>query len=111
MLLRSPWLKTSGACANRIRTARNPHTGLNSHDPIRNTSTNDKAGDYRGLATGWSEPGLIVAHLCVSDAIIEASARSLDRGGVVVYGTILGSPDRATRNEDLTALLRWALTR
>jgi D-alanyl-D-alanine carboxypeptidase (penicillin-binding protein 5/6) len=36
---------------------------------------------------------------------------SLDRGGVVVYGTILGSPDRATRNDDLTALLRWALTR
>ena len=36
---------------------------------------------------------------------------SLDRGGVVVYGTILGSPDRATRNADLTALLRWALSR
>src|SRR5437867_1416835 len=36
---------------------------------------------------------------------------SLDRRGVVVYGTILGSPDRATRNADLTALLRWALTR
>jgi serine-type D-Ala-D-Ala carboxypeptidase (penicillin-binding protein 5/6) len=36
---------------------------------------------------------------------------ALDRGGVVVYGTILGSPDRATRNTDLTALLRWALSR
>jgi D-alanyl-D-alanine carboxypeptidase (penicillin-binding protein 5/6) len=36
---------------------------------------------------------------------------SLDRRGVVVYGTILGSPDRATRNADLTALLRWALSR
>jgi serine-type D-Ala-D-Ala carboxypeptidase (penicillin-binding protein 5/6) len=36
---------------------------------------------------------------------------ALDRGGVVVYGTILGEPDRATRNDDLTALLRWALTR
>jgi serine-type D-Ala-D-Ala carboxypeptidase (penicillin-binding protein 5/6) len=36
---------------------------------------------------------------------------SLDRGGVVVYGTILGSPDRAIRNADLTALLRWALSR
>jgi SAM-dependent methyltransferase len=45
----------------------------------------DKAGDYRGLATGWTEPGLIVAHLCVSDAIIEASARSLDRGGVLAF--------------------------
>ena len=36
---------------------------------------------------------------------------SVDRGGAVVYGTILGSPDRATRNADLTALLRWALSR
>ena len=36
---------------------------------------------------------------------------SLDRRGVVVYGTILGSPDRATRNADLTALLQWALSR
>lgn len=36
---------------------------------------------------------------------------SLDSRGVVVYGTILGSPDRATRNTDLTALLRWALSR
>ena len=36
---------------------------------------------------------------------------SLDRQGVIVYGTILGSPDRVTRNADLTALLRWALSR
>ena len=36
---------------------------------------------------------------------------SLDRGGAVIYATILGSPDRATRNADLAALLRWALTR
>ena len=36
---------------------------------------------------------------------------SVDRGGAVVYGTILGSPDRATRNADLSALLRWGLSR
>jgi serine-type D-Ala-D-Ala carboxypeptidase (penicillin-binding protein 5/6) len=36
---------------------------------------------------------------------------ALSRGGVTVYGTILGAPDRATRNRDLAALLRWALTR
>src|SRR5438874_631898 len=36
---------------------------------------------------------------------------SLDRRGVFVYGTILGSPDRTTRNADLSALLRWALSR
>jgi len=36
---------------------------------------------------------------------------SLDRRGVFVYGTILGSLDRTTRNADLSALLRWALSR
>jgi serine-type D-Ala-D-Ala carboxypeptidase (penicillin-binding protein 5/6) len=36
---------------------------------------------------------------------------SVDRGGAVVYATILGSPDRATRNTDLAALLRWGLSR
>ena len=36
---------------------------------------------------------------------------SVDRRGVVVYGTVLGSPDRATRNADLAALLRWGLAR
>jgi serine-type D-Ala-D-Ala carboxypeptidase (penicillin-binding protein 5/6) len=36
---------------------------------------------------------------------------SVKRGGVVVYGTILGSPDRATRNDDLAGLLRWGLAR
>jgi D-alanyl-D-alanine carboxypeptidase len=36
---------------------------------------------------------------------------ALSRGGVTVYGTILGAPDRTTRNRDLAALLRWALTR
>ena len=36
---------------------------------------------------------------------------SVDRRGAVVYATILGSPDRSTRNTDLTALLRWGLSR
>jgi D-alanyl-D-alanine carboxypeptidase (penicillin-binding protein 5/6) len=36
---------------------------------------------------------------------------ALRRPGVTIYGTILGSPDRTTRNVDLAALLRWALTR
>jgi D-alanyl-D-alanine carboxypeptidase (penicillin-binding protein 5/6) len=36
---------------------------------------------------------------------------ALQSRGVVVYGTILGSPDRATRNADLSALLRWAVSR
>jgi len=45
----------------------------------------EKAGDYRALATGWTTPGLIVAHLCVSDAIIEASRRSLERGSPLAF--------------------------
>jgi serine-type D-Ala-D-Ala carboxypeptidase (penicillin-binding protein 5/6) len=36
---------------------------------------------------------------------------SVNRFGAVVYATILGSPDRPTRNADLTALLRWGLSR
>src|SRR5256885_12090558 len=36
---------------------------------------------------------------------------ALQSRGVVVYGTILGSPDRATRNADLIALLRWPVSR
>jgi D-alanyl-D-alanine carboxypeptidase (penicillin-binding protein 5/6) len=63
---------------------------------------NDLLGTFPGVfgvktghtsAAGWNE------------------VAALDRRGVVVYGTILGSPDRATRNADLTALLRWALSR
>jgi D-alanyl-D-alanine carboxypeptidase (penicillin-binding protein 5/6) len=30
--------------------------------------------------------------------------------GASIYATLLGSPDRGTRNADLTALLRWGLT-
>jgi SAM-dependent methyltransferase len=45
----------------------------------------EKPGDYRGLASGWAVPGLIVAHLCVSDRIIEASGRSLDPGHALAF--------------------------
>jgi D-alanyl-D-alanine carboxypeptidase (penicillin-binding protein 5/6) len=33
------------------------------------------------------------------------------RGGVSIYATLLGSPDRATRNRDLTKLLDWGFSR
>ncbi len=39
--------------------------------------------DYRDLVTGWRSPGLIVAHLCVSDRIIENSSRTLEPGGAL----------------------------
>lgn len=38
-------------------------------------------------------------------------AAAVRRKGVTIYGTILGSPDRSTRNVDLAALLRWGLSR
>ncbi len=37
-----------------------------------------------------------------------AAARS---GGVTVYATLLGSPDRSDRNDDLESLLVWGLSR
>jgi SAM-dependent methyltransferase len=42
----------------------------------------EKAADYRGLGR---LPGLIVAHLCVSDRIIEASGRSLAPGHALAF--------------------------
>jgi serine-type D-Ala-D-Ala carboxypeptidase (penicillin-binding protein 5/6) len=63
---------------------------------------NDLLGTFPGVvgvktghtsAAGWNE------------------VAALRRGGVAIYGTILGSPDRSTRNADLSALLRWALSR
>jgi serine-type D-Ala-D-Ala carboxypeptidase (penicillin-binding protein 5/6) len=63
---------------------------------------NDLLSSYPGIfgvktghtsAAGWSEV---------------ASAR---RRGVTVYATLLGSPDRSTRNADLTELLDWGFSR
>ena len=63
---------------------------------------NDLLGVYPGVvgvktghtsAAGWSEVGAV-------------------RGpGVTVYATILGSPNRRTRNDDLAALMTWGLGR
>jgi serine-type D-Ala-D-Ala carboxypeptidase (penicillin-binding protein 5/6) len=63
---------------------------------------NDLLSTYPGLfgvktghtsAAGWSEV---------------AAAR---RGGVTIYATLLGSPDRSTRNADLSELLDWGFAR
>jgi serine-type D-Ala-D-Ala carboxypeptidase (penicillin-binding protein 5/6) len=63
---------------------------------------NDLLGTFPGVfgvktghtsAAGWNE------------------VASVDRRGAVVYATILGAPDRSTRNDDLTGLLRWGLSR
>jgi D-alanyl-D-alanine carboxypeptidase (penicillin-binding protein 5/6) len=66
------------------------------------TTWNDLLARYSGVfgvktghttAAGWSEV---------------AAARS---HGVTIYATLLGSPARETRNDDLAALLTWGLTR
>jgi D-alanyl-D-alanine carboxypeptidase (penicillin-binding protein 5/6) len=63
---------------------------------------NDLLGSFPGLigvktghttAAGWSEV---------------AAARG---AGLTIYATLLGSPNRAQRNADLAALLRWGLQR
>ena len=63
---------------------------------------NDLLGNFPGVvgvktghtsAAGWSEVAAV-------------------RGsGVTVYATIIGSPDRSTRNGDLVELMRWGLSR
>ena len=63
---------------------------------------NDLLGSFRGvfgvktghtMAAGWNE------------------VAAVRRPGLVVYATLLGAPDRATRNTDLAGLLRWGLAR
>jgi SAM-dependent methyltransferase len=41
--------------------------------------------DYRDLAPGWARPALVVAHLCMSEAIIAATARTLSAGETLVF--------------------------
>jgi SAM-dependent methyltransferase len=41
--------------------------------------------DYRDLAPGWARPALVVAHLCMSEAIIAATARTLGAGETLVF--------------------------
>jgi len=66
------------------------------------TTWNDLLGTFPGVVgvktghtddAGWCQVALLV------------------RGGLRIYATILGSPSRARRNQDLAALLRFALTR
>jgi SAM-dependent methyltransferase len=45
----------------------------------------DKAADYRALAGQGTTPDLIVAHLCVSDRIVEASGRTLEAGHALAF--------------------------
>ena len=66
------------------------------------TTWNDLLGTFPGVVgvktghtddAGWCQVALLV------------------RGGLRIYATVLGAPSRTQRNRDLTALLRFALTR
>ena len=41
--------------------------------------------DYRGLTPTWKRPTVVVAHLCMSEAIIAAAARTLVAGEVLAF--------------------------
>jgi serine-type D-Ala-D-Ala carboxypeptidase (penicillin-binding protein 5/6) len=56
-------------------------------------------------------PGVIGVKTGHTSAAGWNEAAAVDRGGIAIYGTILGSPDRSTRNAELAALLRWGLSR
>lgn len=44
--------------------------------------------DYRDLAPGWARPTLVVAHLCMSEPIIAATARTLEAGETLVFAAL-----------------------
>jgi SAM-dependent methyltransferase len=41
--------------------------------------------DYLGLTSTWKQPTLVVAHLCMSEAIIAAAARTLTPGQALLF--------------------------
>jgi SAM-dependent methyltransferase len=45
----------------------------------------EEPDDYRGVVGELAGPGLVVAHLCVSDRIIETSGRSLQPGRALAF--------------------------
>ena len=56
-------------------------------------------------------PGVFGVKTGHTDAAGWNEVAGVARNGVVLYATLLGSPDRGTRNADLAALLRWGLAR
>lgn len=66
------------------------------------TTWNDLLGTFRGVV------GVKTGH---TDDAGWCQVALLERDGLRIYATILGSPSRARRNQDLAGLLRFALTR
>jgi SAM-dependent methyltransferase len=51
---------------------------------------------YARSVPGWERPGLVVAHLCVSDRIIEISGRSLPAGRTLAFAAFHADQWRET---------------
>ncbi len=52
--------------------------------------------DYVNLTPAWKRPTLVVAHLCMSEAIIAATARTLDAGQRLVFAALHADQWRET---------------
>jgi SAM-dependent methyltransferase len=52
--------------------------------------------DYRDLAPGWGRPTRIVAHLCMSEAIVAAAARTLVSGEIFAFAALHADQWRET---------------
>jgi SAM-dependent methyltransferase len=52
--------------------------------------------DYVNLTPTWKRPTLVVAHLCMSEAIIAAAARTLDAGQRLVFAALHADQWRET---------------
>jgi D-alanyl-D-alanine carboxypeptidase (penicillin-binding protein 5/6) len=59
----------------------------------------------------YSYPGIFGVKTGHTDAAGWSEVAAAHRRGVSIYATLLGSPDRATRNRDLTKLLDWGFSR
>ena len=51
---------------------------------------------YQALAPGWERPDLVVAHLCVSDRIVETAGRSLAPGHALAFVAFHGDQWKET---------------
>jgi D-alanyl-D-alanine carboxypeptidase (penicillin-binding protein 5/6) len=58
-----------------------------------------------------SVPGVVGVKTGHTSAAGWSQVAALRSRGLILYATVLGSPTRAQRNEDLTQLLEWGLSR
>jgi serine-type D-Ala-D-Ala carboxypeptidase (penicillin-binding protein 5/6) len=88
------------------------------HRPLVRELVRQRTGEISGGRTlhTWNDllysyPGLIGVKTGHTAAAGWSEVGAARRRSVTVYATLLGSPDRATRNADLAELLDWAFAR